>query len=84
MEAIDGNDVEGYESFLHRYRNVLHPNHYHCLSVKHSLSQLYGKINGYMIHQMPPNLLERKREICEDILKVFDILEPGCSRLRGT
>ncbi|XP_072944592.1 SET domain-containing protein SmydA-8-like [Epargyreus clarus] len=82
-EQIDGNDVAGFESFLHKYRNVLHSNHYLCLSCKHSLSQLYGKISDYMIHELTEAQLNRKIEICRDLMKVFDVIEPGYSRLRG-
>ncbi|KAJ2940347.1 hypothetical protein O0L34_g21 [Tuta absoluta] len=82
-EAIDLNDVPGFEEFLHKYRNVLHSVHYLCLSAKHSLSQLYGKVENYMIHEMPETELNRKIEICRDLMKVFDVIEPGYSRLRG-
>lgn len=71
------------EQFLQKYRNVLHPTHYICLSVKLSLSQLYGKVKGYLIHELPDELLERKRDVCKEIIKVFDIVEPGFTRLRG-
>lgn len=77
------NDVRGYEAFLHKYRNVIHNTHYLCLSAKHSLSQLYGKVADYMIHEMPEAELNRKIEICRDLMKAFDIIEPGYSRLRG-
>lgn len=83
FELIDVNDVPGYENFLHKYRNVLHETHYLCLSAKHSLSQLYGKVADYMIHQMPEMELNRKIQICRDLMKVFDVIEPGYSRLRG-
>ncbi|CAK1555495.1 unnamed protein product [Leptosia nina] len=83
FEQIDANDVDGFEKFLHKYRNVLHDNHYLCLSALHSLSQLYGKIAGYMIHEMPEEQLHRKIDICRDLMKVFDVIEPGYSRLRG-
>ncbi|KAL0822091.1 hypothetical protein ABMA28_005455 [Loxostege sticticalis] len=82
-DQIDGNDVPGFESFLHKYRNVLHPAHYLCLSAQHSLSQLYGKVTDYMIHEMPESELNRKIQICRDLMKVFDVIEPGYSRLRG-
>lgn len=71
------------ELFLEKFRNVLHPTHYLCLGVKLSLSQLYGKIKGYIIHELSDDLLVRKQEICEEILKIFDVIEPGFSRLRG-
>ncbi|CAH0588795.1 unnamed protein product [Chrysodeixis includens] len=83
FEQIDANDVPGYESFLHKYRNVIHSSHYLCLSAKHSLSQLYGKVADYMIHEMPDAELNRKIEICRDLMKAFDVIEPGYSRLRG-
>ncbi|XP_013199554.2 SET domain-containing protein SmydA-8 [Amyelois transitella] len=82
-EQIDANDVPGFENFLHKYRNVLYPTHYLCLSAKHSLSQLYGKVANYMIHEMPEEELKRKIEICRDLMTVFDVIEPGYSRLRG-
>nr|CAD7259157.1 unnamed protein product [Timema shepardi] len=83
VEALDANGIEAMEGFLQKYRNVLHPNHYHCLGVKHSLSQLYGKIQGYMINELPDKLLHRKRDVCRELLRVINVLEPGYSRLRG-
>ncbi|XP_050347758.1 uncharacterized protein LOC126771738 isoform X2 [Nymphalis io] len=83
FDQIDANDVAGYETFLTKYRNVLHDSHYLFLSAKHSLSQLYGKVSDYMIHEMSEEQLHRKVEICRDLMKVFDVIEPGYSRLRG-
>ncbi|KAF7285495.1 hypothetical protein GWI33_010593 [Rhynchophorus ferrugineus] len=83
VDQIDNNDIESLEHFLHKYRNVLHPNHYLCLGVKVTLSQVYGRINGYLIHQLKEKQLIRKREICSEILKVFDVIEPGFTRIRG-
>ncbi|XP_034834400.1 SET domain-containing protein SmydA-8-like isoform X2 [Maniola hyperantus] len=83
FEQIDANDVQGFENFLTKYRNVLQDSHYLCLSAKHSLSQLYGKVTDYMIHEMPEEKLHRKVEICRDLMKIFDVIEPGYSRLRG-
>ncbi|XP_018564705.1 protein msta isoform X2 [Anoplophora glabripennis] len=83
VEQIDLNDVEGMETFLKKYRNVLHPTHYLCFGIKVSLSQVYGKINGYLIYELSNELLERKRDLCTEILKVLDIIEPGYTRIRG-
>ncbi|KAL4709260.1 hypothetical protein ACJJTC_013320 [Scirpophaga incertulas] len=82
-DKIDANDVAGFEGFLHKYRNVVHENHYLCLSCLHSLSQLYGKVQGYLIHEMPETELRRKADICRQLMTVFDVIEPGYSRLRG-
>ncbi|KAJ8940713.1 hypothetical protein NQ318_009116 [Aromia moschata] len=83
VEQIDMNDVKTMEMFLSKYRNVLHPTHYLCLGVKVSLSQLYGKINGYLIYELTNETLERKRDICLEILRVLDVIEPGYTRIRG-
>ncbi|KAG8238075.1 hypothetical protein J437_LFUL017916 [Ladona fulva] len=82
-EKLPSDDVEACENFLQRYRNVLCPSHYLCIGVKHTLSQVYGKIDGYTINELPTSLLERKRELCQELIKIFDIIEPGKSRLRG-
>ncbi|XP_046405906.1 uncharacterized protein LOC124170904 [Ischnura elegans] len=82
-ESESLSSVEAYETFLQRYSNVLHPTHYLAIGAKHSLSQIYGKVSGYTIHEMPRSLLERKRDICRELLTVFDVVEPGKSRLRG-
>lgn len=71
------------ETFLNKYRNVLHSTHYLCFGIKVSLSQVYGKINGYLIYELSNKLLERKRDLCTEILKVLDIIEPGYTRIRG-
>ncbi|KRT79705.1 SET domain-containing protein [Oryctes borbonicus] len=83
IDSIDSNDVESMEKFLDKYRNVLHPTHFLCLGVKLSLSQLYGKITGYLLHELPDDLLYRKMEICREILKIFDVVEPGLTKIRG-
>ncbi|XP_075224059.1 SET domain-containing protein SmydA-8-like isoform X1 [Lycorma delicatula] len=83
LDSIGINNIEGLESFLKQYERILHPNHYHMIAAKHSLSQLYGKMSGYLIHQLSNALLERKRDICLELLNVFNKIEPGYSRLRG-
>ena len=48
---IDGS-VEDYKEFLEKYSSVLHRNHYHMLTAKHSLMQMYGRTEGYLIQDM--------------------------------
>ncbi|KAG5872648.1 hypothetical protein JTB14_029692 [Gonioctena quinquepunctata] len=83
VEQIDCNDIENMEHFLDKYRNVLHPTHHVCLSIKVSLSQIYGKIKGHLIYELSDAVLKRKEDICREILKIFDIIEPGYTRIRG-
>lgn len=72
-----------YLRLLLRYRNVLHKNHYLRLGAKHSLCQLYGRYQGYLIQHLPMDKLKVKEDYCRDLLEVVDQLEPGFSRLRG-
>lgn len=83
LDSIDANDIKKHEEFLEKYRNVLHKNHYLCLSAKHSLFQLYGRTEGYLIHELSSDDLKKKEDYCRDFLEIASILEPGLSRLRG-
>lgn len=83
LDAIDGSNADGLEGFLTKYRNVFHKNHYLCICAKHSLCQLYGRTEGYLIQELPIELLRRKEEYCRELLEVVDKIEPGMSRLRG-
>ncbi|PSN52135.1 hypothetical protein C0J52_04306 [Blattella germanica] len=74
--------VEFREQLWKKYKSVLHPHHAFLTSLRCSLSQLYGRAEGYLMEDLPDIMLERKIEICKDILSVADIVEPGCSRLR--
>lgn len=83
LDAIGGNDINQIEMFMRKYLKSLHKNHYIFLSAKHSLCQLYGKTDGFLINEMSLDLLRRKEDYCRDLLEVIDVLEPGASRLRG-
>ena len=52
--------------------------------MKHSLAQLYGRVEGYGIDELPDLMLERKAEFCRLVLKTLDVITPGESRMRGT
>ena len=49
--------VEDYEEFLDKYEALLHPNHYHMLTAKHSLMQMLGRTEGYLIQDMPEEMV---------------------------
>ena len=45
--------IEDYEEFIEKYSKVLHQNHYHMLTAKHTLLQMYGRSEGCLIQDMP-------------------------------
>lgn len=67
-----------------QYKSVFHPRHSILLSIKHSLAQLYGRVEEYNIDELPDVLLERKVELCRLVLKTLDVITPGETRMRGT
>ncbi|XP_011560447.3 SET domain-containing protein SmydA-8 [Plutella xylostella] len=75
--------IEQREATLKKYKSVFHPQHSILLSLKHSLAQLYGRVEGYEIDELPDLVLERKADFCRLMLRVLDVLIPGESRMRG-
>ncbi|RZF47251.1 hypothetical protein LSTR_LSTR004960 [Laodelphax striatellus] len=75
--------IEMAEKLLRKYRSVLHPRHSFNTTLRHCLVQLYGRVPGYTFDDLPDILLEHKIELCERILEVANVIEPGYSRLRG-
>lgn len=75
--------IEESERLIRQYKSVLHPNHAFLTILKHSLVQFYGRSEGYTYDDLPDVLLERKAELCRQILRVVDVVEPGKTRLRG-
>lgn len=51
--------------------------------LRSALTQMYGKMEGYTLEDLPDLLLERKVELCNQLLEVLDVIEPGRSRIRG-
>lgn len=83
MVGQDPSSIEQREYIFRKYRSVLHPKHAFMTLMRHSLSQLYGRVEGYMLDDLPDILLERKAELCRDLLQVLNVIEPGYSRMRG-
>merc|ERR1712203_718886 len=61
---------------------VLHPNHYHGLTAKHSLLQMLGRTEGCLIQDMPIDLLERKEHLCREVIALCEKLDPAMVRLQ--
>jgi hypothetical protein len=83
VESVDPAQIEIRERMIKMYHGYLHPCHGYLITLKHALSQLYGRAEEYTFDEMPDLLMERKIELCRQMLRVADIVEPGLSRLRG-
>jgi len=45
---------------------------------------MYGRVDEYLLDDLPDVVLEHKVDMCRLLLQVLDIVEPGYSRIRGT
>lgn len=75
--------IQEMERLTKKFKSVLHPRNVYMTSLKHSLIQLYGRAPGYTFDDLPDILLERKIELCRQVLQVVDVVKPGINRFRG-
>ena len=52
MLCLEGT-IEEYEGFIAKNETILHQNHYHFLTAKHTLLQMLGRTDGCVIQDMP-------------------------------
>lgn len=75
--------IERREAIYRKYRSVLHPKNSYMSILRSALTQLYGKADEYTLEDLPDIILERKVELCNQLLEVINVIEPGRSRIRG-
>ncbi|XP_062133888.1 SET domain-containing protein SmydA-8 isoform X2 [Drosophila sulfurigaster albostrigata] len=75
--------LEEAERLLRKYKSLLHPSHYIATGLRQLLIEMYGRVQGYEMVQLTDQLLERKAQLCREVLKVLDHFEPGLSRARA-
>lgn len=57
--------VSKLEELIWKLEKLVHKNHYHCYTVKHTLIQLYGREKGYSNCELTEEHLQRKiGQIC--------------------
>ena len=75
--------VKAHETFLKKFKPILHPNHVILIKVKYALAKMYGRMAGYEANNLTNDQLERKLGLCREVLGVLDVIMPGQSRMRG-
>nr|XP_022917616.1 protein msta isoform X1 [Onthophagus taurus] len=89
---LDKKNPKKFEEFLEKYKDILHPTNSHVLEVKYALSQMHGNMDGFLLTDLGDDLLidlteeqiQRKIDVCKELLEIADVLEPGFSRFRGS
>lgn len=75
--------LEEGERLLRKYKSLLHPLHFIATGLRQLLIEMYGRVQGYEMVQLPEHQLERKVELCRQVLGVLNVFEPGLSRTRA-
>ena len=91
--------VEAMEDMMEKASKMLHANHYLLTLMKIRLNSAYNRLAGRMLEeqeeadreaglehvfrQIPTEVYMRRKELLDDVQKVFDLVEPGLSRRRG-
>ena len=74
--------IEHLELFLFKYRHLLHPNNFMFISVKQKLGTMYGNCEPYSMEDLTMPMIERKLQVCLDVLQTLDKVDPGVNRWR--
>lgn len=77
IEDIDQNNTKQVEDMITRLSKYLAPNHSYLIDLKQQLAVLYRNKNQTC------ESLNKRKKLCEELLSVIEVLEPGISRLRG-
>jgi len=75
--------IEHWERVLALADLMLRPSHYLVIQVKEKLAVLYGNIAGYKMSEMSRPMKERKVQLCQDMLDVISVVDPGYTKTRG-
>ena len=79
MNQVDTTDIDAMEEMIHHLltSTILHPQHYVLIELSHSLIFAYSK-PGLTRPQM-----DRKVQLCHQVLAVLGVVDPGFTSWRG-
>lgn len=85
LQSIDfGSErLEKCEQLFRKYRSVFHPRHYIQTGLRQHLIEMYGRIEGYELQELPDVMLEHKIDLCRMVLNLLNIFQSGKTRARA-
>ncbi|XP_037049425.1 SET domain-containing protein SmydA-8-like [Bradysia coprophila] len=88
VDAIQSMDfsaerLEKCEQLFRKYRSVFHPQHYIQTGLRQNLIEMYGRVEGYELQDLPDVMLEHKIDLCRQVLNVLNVIHPGKTRCRA-
>jgi len=80
IQKIENNSIAGFEEFHETTETLLHTNHYLNIMLKRHLVGLYSTV----LTQLETEDLERVKKYCEQVDSVYQIIDPGYQKERGS
>lgn len=76
-------DIRQMEHLILKFSRIFHPNHYLIIDLKQSVASILRSICSASL--VPPGkaVMERKIQLCEEILPILKVIQPGISRLNA-
>ena len=74
--------IQHLELFLFDKGSVFHPHHHVMINIKQKLGNMYGNCDPYSFKQMTIPMLQRKIQVCCDVLNALDNVQKGVSKWR--
>ncbi|XP_037949613.1 SET domain-containing protein SmydA-8-like [Teleopsis dalmanni] len=76
-------DIYRYELLLGKLNRFFHRNHYMMIDIKQNVAAILRSIILNLAHRPGRKVYERKVRLCQEILNVLQIIQPGISRLKA-
>ena len=68
--------------FLHEQSHKIHPQNYILINAKLKLGLIYGNVKPYQMDFLSRTQLERKRQVCEEVLETLGKVDSGYTSWR--
>ena len=76
-------DIYHYELLLAKLSRILHRNHYLMIDLKQNIAAILRSIIHNLAQRPGRKVYERKVRLCQEIMIVLQIVQPGISRLKA-
>lgn len=76
-------DLRRYEILLAKLSTILHRNHYIMIDIKQNIANILRTIIMNSLQRPGRRLYERKVRLCQELVMVLHIIQPGISRLKA-
>jgi len=83
LEKVDRNNMKDLKKILNKYKQKLYKNHGILTEIKQMIASGYGRLPDYQMEDMREADHQYKILLCQEILAVQDIVEPGLTIGRG-